>query len=446
MKRAIVVGSGAGGAVVARELASAFDVTVLEAGGVFRRFSHNLAFFERLRSTRVLVDPRGMRLVFPAMRVAMAGDRMAIVYGVATGGTTTIATGNAVRCDEALLERGIDLGPEFDALQTELPISTAHQRRWRPVTRELFSACEALGLSPMATPKLVDYDRCNRCGRCVLGCPTGAKWDSRSFVGQAVAGGARLMTDACVERVVLENGGAAAGAATGAPTGGAPDRATGVLVRRGLHREFLPADLVVLAAGGLGTPAILGRSGIRTEDRLFVDPVLCVAGPAAGAHQDEEVPMPFIVEGDGYILSPYFDYPSFFFSPAWRRPRHDIVALMIKLADSELGSVKRRGAQKNLTDRDRQRLSAATESCTEILARFGVRRESVFMGMLTAGHPGGMLPLTGLEREPLHADRLASNLYVADASLFPVSLGKPPTLTIMALAKRVAGLCLERFA
>ena len=156
--------------------------------------------------------------------------------------------------------------------------------------------------------------------------------------------------------------------------------------------------------------------------------------------------MPFLVDGDGYILSPYFDYPSFFFSPAWRKPRHDIVSLMIKLADSELGSVTGRRVHKSLTDRDRRRLAAAAESSTEILARFGVRRESIFRGMLTAGHPGGMLPLTGLEREPFHAEHLASNLYVADASLFPMSLGKPPMLTIMALAKRVARLCMERFA
>ncbi len=82
---------------------------------------------------------------------------------------------------------------------------------------------------------------------------------------------------------------------------------------------------MVLAAGGLGTGAILSRSEIPTEDRLFVDPVLCVAARAAGSFADEEVPMPFFVEGDGYIISPYFDYLSFFFNRAWRHPRHDIV-------------------------------------------------------------------------------------------------------------------------
>lgn len=434
MKRAIVVGSGAGGAIAARELTGAFEVTVLEEGHEFEPFGQDLGRVERLRSTRLFLDPRMIRLLFPQMRVTMASGRMAVVYGVATGGTTTLATANALRCDDALLRIGIDLTQEFQALYAELPISTGHEPRWRSVTRELFAACEKLGLDPKATPKLADYSRCTRCGRCVLGCPTGAKWDSRDHLRQAVARGARLLTGAKVERLVLSE------------FGKGPRHATGVVVRRGKRTESLAADLVVLAAGGLGTPAILGRSGLATEDRLFVDPVLCVAAPAAGVRADEEVPMPFFVEGDGYIISPYFDYLSFFFDRCWKRPRHDIVSLMIKLADSEIGSVGRpQKVNKSLTAADRQRLVAATDSCREILTRFGARRDSVFLGMLNAGHPGGMLPLSGRERDELHADGLPDNVYVADSSLLPRSLGKPPMLTIMALASRVARLCRGRF-
>ena len=155
--------------------------------------------------------------------------------------------------------------------------------------------------------------------------------------------------------------------------------------------------------------------------------------------------MPFYIEGDGYMISPYFDYFSFFFDRAWRRPRHDIVALMIKLADTEAGSVgPRHKVTKVLNAADRRRLAAATERCTQILTQFGARRDSVFLGTLNAGHPGGMLPLTGSERQALHAGTLPDNVYVADASLLPRSLGKPPMLTIMALAKRIAGLCAER--
>lgn len=456
MKRAIVVGTGAGGALAARELTRSFEVTVLEAGPEFRCFDHDLAPVERLRSWPLLFDPRMIALLFPAMRVGMAAgvgvpaERMALVCGVATGGTTTIATANALRCDEALLERGVDLSPEFNALAAELPISVAHERRWRPITRELFSACAGLGLDPQVTPKLVDYRRCTRCGRCVLGCSSGAKWDSRVFLQQAAERGARVVTRARVERVVIERGGEGRVSKTG--------RARGVVVRRAGRRQLLAADLVVLAAGGFGTPAILLRSGLPVEERLFVDPVLCVAAPVTACHQDEEVPMPFIVKGDGCIISPYFDYLSFFFAPRWRRPRHDIAALMIKLADSERGVVRARralprlspaaspSATKNLTERDRARLAAATETCTEVLTRIGASRDSLFLGMLNAGHPGGMVPLTGRECDSFHPDRLPANVYLADSSLLPESLGRPPMLTIMAIARRVAALCLERFA
>jgi choline dehydrogenase-like flavoprotein len=60
------------------------------------------------------------------------------------------------------------------------------------------------------------------------------------------------------------------------------------------------------------------------------------------------------------------------------------------------------------------------------------------MGTLNAGHPGGMFPLTRAEAQTLHHDRLPGNVYIADASLLPSALGRPPILTIIALAKAVA--------
>ena len=63
-----------------------------------------------------------------------------------------------------------------------------------------------------------------------------------------------------------------------------------------------------------------------------------------------------------------------------------------------------------------------------------------FLGTLNAGHPGGMLPLDLSQRDTLHSDRLPGNLYVADATILPESMGNPPILTIMALAKKMASL------
>jgi ferredoxin len=426
--RAIVVGSGAGGAAAALELQGAYRVTILEAGGEFRPLSLSMRWMETLRRWGLLFDERLIQLVFPSMRIRKSPEGLVMVNGIGTGGTTTLSAGNALRMDDGLRELGIRLDAEFEELGREIPIGTEHRKSWSAPTRRLFETCESMGLDPRATPKLVDAARCRRCGRCVLGCPHGAKWDSRRFLERAVERGAELIRGARVRRVVMRNA-----------------RAAGVEVRLGARKVFLPAELVVLCAGGLGTPAILERSGVRCEPRLFVDPVLCVAAPWPESRQHRELPMPFVVQRPGYIVSPYFDYLSFLFDRRWRRPAGEVLGLMIKLADSGQGSVSaRRGVlRKGLSETDRQRLAEAERLCRDILERFGAEPASIFLGTLNAGHPGGMLPLTPADAETLHPGRLPSNVYVADASLFPRSLGNPPILTILALARRVARAAMQ---
>jgi choline dehydrogenase-like flavoprotein len=203
---------------------------------------------------------------------------------------------------------------------------------------------------------------------------------------------------------------------------------------------------VVLAAGGFGTPAILERSGIACEPKLFVDPVLTVAGRVPNAWQCNEIEMPFVAQREGYILSPYFDWISCLFDARWRHRLQDIVGIMIKLADENVGSVAGRRVRKRLTQADRARLDEAVGTATEILARFGVDPHEVFLGTVHAGHPGGTLPLTEASAPTLHDERLSENLYIADATLLPKSLGNPPILTIIALAKRVARTCTDEIA
>jgi ferredoxin len=277
-------------------------------------------------------------------------------------------------------------------------------------------------------PKMGEYARCRHCGRCILGCPNGVKWDSRQYLNAAVARGAELVSGGRVTRLIIENGTAKA-----------------VEVRLGRRKKSLAADLVVLAAGGLGTPLILERSGVPCEPRLFVDPVLCLAAEWKNSDLDREIPMPFAVERDGTIISPYFDLLSFFFNRRWSYPARDIVSLMIKLADRPEGSVSSRGIRKVLYPEDRARLDEAVALCRDVLARLGIPKEKTFLGTVNAGHPGGTLPLTERESVSFHHPSLPENVYVADASLFPCSLGKPPILTIIALAKRIGRICRERF-
>jgi choline dehydrogenase-like flavoprotein len=429
MKKAIVVGSGAGGAAAARELQGVFDVTILEAGNEFSPFSRDLSRLEKFRKSGLFFEERMIGLLFPAMKIRKTGDRMVLVNGVGTGGTTTLCTGNGIRMDRDLKKIGIDLDGEFEQLSREVALTTAHQKRWSDTTQKLFKRCIELEMNPVPTPKMGDYERCTGCGRCILGCRNRIKWDSRRFIDDAVNKGARLITGCTVKKVVIENG-----------------RTRGVLVKHGTGPRHMPADLVVLAAGGFSTPLILQNSGYRCEDRLFVDPVLCVAAEIGGCAQNREVPMPFVIQKDGYIVSPYFDYLSFFFNKKWRRPAGDIYSIMIKLADSNSGSVRGSRINKELSARDRTRLNDAVELSTGLFESMGVRRQDTFLGTITAGHPGGMLPLTEKEADSLHHSTLPDNLYVSDATLFPRSLGNPPILTIMALAKKVSRSGMSRIA
>ena len=207
---------------------------------------------------------------------------------------------------------------------------------------------------------------------------------------------------------------------------------------RGLREIPFHADLYILAAGGFGTPVILKNSGISCTETLFVDPVLCVAAVREGFGQDWQLLMPFYSRQDGYMLSPYIDYLSFFFDKKWRYPKENIVSLMIKMADDSQGSSEPGTIHKKLTQADKERLKRGVRQCREILARMGIPKEETFLGILNAGHPGGMLPLTAATKDSLHSPKLPDNLYVADATILPESAGLPPILTIMALSMKVA--------
>ncbi len=425
-KTAVVIGTGAGGATIAKELQGDYQVTVLEEGSRFRPFSYSVDRLAKFRRTGLFVDERMIQLLFPNMVVDKTKD-MVMVRGRGIGGTTTLATGNAVRYDGALKAMGIDLDRQFEELEHELPITTGHRKNWTETTEKMFALFEDMGLDPVVTPKFLDADRCIGCGHCAIGCPTGAKWDTRALLEEAVIAGADLITGCKVTKLEIKD-----------------NTVTSVLGRvRGKTVRY-SADLIVLAAGGLGSPVILNNSGIKCQDRLFVDPVLCVAGFVPGIRQDRQLLMPFISQQDGYILSPYMDYLSFFFNKKWRRPITGLVSMMIKLADEENGSVNRRKIDKTMTDLDNANMDRAVDLCRQILVRLGVPEEEQFLGTLNAGHPGGMLPLTAAEKDTLHNPALPENLYVADATILPEAMGNPPILTIMALAKKIAGIITGR--
>ena len=419
-KTAIVIGTGAGGAMMAKELQGTYQVTMLEAGGDFKPFSFPVHALAKLRGTGLFFDERLIRLLLPNMIIDKTRD-MVLVSGRGIGGTTTLATGNAVRYDKDLKDLGIDLDAEFESLYQELPITTDHAHSWNKTTKKMFKLFKDMGLNPVVTPKFLCADRCVNCGHCAIGCPTGAKWDTRELVNQAIAAGAELIQNCRVTDLEITDG-----------------QVTAVHARRHGRKLRLEADKIILAAGGLGTPKILEKSGIACSKTLFVDPVLCMAGPLPGLRQDRQLLMPFISQQDGYILSPYMDYLSFFFDKRWRLPMRGLASIMIKLADEEVGDCTTRPIDKTMTPTDNRNMERAIAQSREILTRMGVPEDKQFLGTLNAGHPGGMLPLTAAEKDSLHNPALPANLYVADATILPRSMGNPPILTIMALSKKIA--------
>lgn len=426
MKKAVVVGSGAGGATAAKELQGEFDVTVLEAGKEFHPFSLNLSMLQMLKKTGLFIDEKMIQLLFPTMKIRKTKEKMVLVNGVGLGGTTVISTGSALRMDHDLKRLGINLEAEFAKVYEEIPITIGHKKYWNKTTNQLFEICLQMGQHPEPTPKMGVYDCCIRCGKCVLGCSHGVKWDSRQFLESAVKQGAHLKTGCKVDKVIIANG-----------------KVTGVQAQQRGQTVYYPADLVILAAGGLGTPIILQNSGIECERSLFVDPVLCVAAEWENCLQNLEISMPFIVQKEHYIISPYFDFLSFFFNKGWTYPANNIVSLMIKLSDVNTGGINNKEVDKPLTETDKERLNEGVELCTEILGRLGVNRDSVFLGTINAGHPGGMMPFTEQEADTLHSPRLPENLYIADSTLFPASLGNPPIITIVAIAKKISKHCIQ---
>ena len=420
MKTAIVVGAGAGGCAAAAELAKTHKVTLLERGADFSPFPFALPLLEPLRRAGAFFDPRMITLLFSDMRVEKSADQVH-VYGRGIGGTTNLATANALRYDASLRQLGIELDEEFEELADIVPQTTKHQNRWSPLIRRLYSIFDELGFDPSPMPKMLDLGRCQNCGLCVLGCKHSAKWTADRLLEGIDASCLEIVRKSRVDGLIIED-----------------NEVLGVACNENAQATERYADVVVLAAGGIGTPRILQASGIETQAHFFGDPVLCVAAPMPDAHANTGIPMPFASQREGYILSPYFDYLSFFFHKDWRKPAHNILSLMIKLADDETGSVLPRSIETKLTEHDFGTYAHAVNDCLAVMDELGISEDETFLGLVNEGHPGGSLPLTRDDAQTLRNPALPHGLYLADSTLFPQSMGNPPILTIMALAKKVA--------
>ncbi|GAA2399431.1 GMC family oxidoreductase [Actinomadura vinacea] len=249
-----VVGSGAGGSVIAARMAQAGrSVIVLEAGPY-----RNEADFDQLEST-------GARMYLGGGGLWSEQGEIGLLAGSTLGGGTVI---NSMVCLRTPMDvrrewasaglDGLD-GPDFDAhldrVWGRLGVNT-EATRFNVNTEHMIKGLTACGYAHERLPRNASPDDDPKlCGYCNAGCQQGHKRSTLStYLEDAAAAGARFLTDCHVDRILVEHGRAAG--VEGVAAGRVP-----LVVR---------APTIVVAAGGIESPALLLRSGI--------------GGPATGRH------------------------------------------------------------------------------------------------------------------------------------------------------------------
>ncbi|MES2901597.1 MAG: FAD-dependent oxidoreductase [Pseudomonadota bacterium] len=411
----IVVGSGPGGASTALELARRGQrVLILEQGSA-APVRGNLVQMARMAAV-------------PGKGAFLHRDASLLVQGITAGGSSTVNFATAADPPAALFAAwGIDLAPQVRALRQELPIGPLPDALIGPMAGRIMHAAKGMGLDWRKLDKMIRPQVCRSgCWRCVYGCPFGAKWTARDFLDEAVGLGATLLDGARVERVLID-----AGVAKGV-----------AFARDGLAQQAFAAR-VVLAGGGVGSPRLLHASGIaQRSSAFFSDPVVAVMGSIDAADGGAEVPMAAGLRLDEQGISladmalPRPMYQAFT-AQAGRFDRlfahRRTLSIMVKIRDEIGGQVGPRWVDKRLQQSDRDKLAQGVALARDILAACGARH--VFSSWHFAAHPGGSVRIGEGVDHNLQAH--AAGLFVCDASVIPQAWGLPPTLTLLALGRRL---------
>ncbi|GAC1447250.1 MAG: GMC family oxidoreductase [Ktedonobacterales bacterium] len=266
---AVIVGSGAGGGVMAAELTAAGkDVVILEKGGYYGEADftgREAEMMPRLFLRRGLLSTSDQGIIVQA--------------GSCLGGGTVVNWSTSLRTPDDVLhewerEHGIDgatsaeFANGFDVAERRMGVNTADSEPNRN-NAALERGCQALGYATGRLPR--NASECHqRCGACGFGCPYGRKQSTMlTFLRDAHERGARVVVRCNVVRVLVERGRAVG------VEGWALDEATGM--RR---RVEVRARAVVVAAGAVESPALLLRSGLTNPNigrHLRLHPVTAVA-------------------------------------------------------------------------------------------------------------------------------------------------------------------------
>lgn len=476
----LVVGTGAGGSVAAKELAEAgLDVLALETGGHF---------------TADDVDQREEttypRLYAEGGRRGTRDKALLVLQGRGVGGSTLHNTGLCFRTPAGILDlwkkkHGLDLelGPHLERVERHLGVRPIREDEVNPLNAALARGARALGWRHLrANHNRVD---CEGCGYCVLGCAYDKKQGmALTYVPRARAAGATFVSDARVERLVSRAGRwIARGSLKDAS--GRPHAALEV-----------EADAVVLAAGAIDTPNLLLRSGLggpgvgrslRLHPSLpvgaiFAEKIVGFRGVPQSVLVTEHAT--FLEHGHGgFLIIPAFGQPATtaLLAPGVGAPHWEVLRAYDRLAvaavmlhDETRGTVRRgwlgidrpridywpsledqRTLREGVKALARLWLAAGAQAVVLPFARAPLARtEADILAVdsypflphevaVSSVHPQGTCPL-GEVLDERGAVRGVEGLVVADASVFPTSVGVPPQISTAALATRTAFLLAEK--
>jgi len=420
----VVVGSGAGGACVARELTkTGKNVLILEKGKYHKRVGNHLsALFYTDR-----------------MSFYFTKEGLNIVRGITVGGSTILYCGCSADPPDWLEKKyGINLKPYAEEIKKELKVRPLPESLWGDGSTRIMQAAQRLGFKWEAIPKFMNPERSKkgfRCSSsCMVGCSCGAKWTAREYIDECVSKGARLVTKAEVHSLIIKNG-----------------KCTGV--RGMIGRDgFEARGKVILCAGGIGTAMILRNSGIRgAGDGFSIDPTVIVYGVLkSGSGNFKDPPMTvgsYEFEKDGFMLSTLTDtwmtFPIQLFlkkkSMVFKAfQKRKILGIMVKTKDEIAGSIDIEGnISKPLTDNDMRRMNMGSAISKMILIEAGCRPDSIFLSPVRGTHPQATARI-GEVLDEWGKVKGVDDLYVSDASWIPEALDRPMVLTIMSFSKRLA--------
>lgn len=488
----VVVGSGAGGAVVAKELAErGLRVVVVEEGAYFTQEDFRGPLTERMQK---LYRDGGMTL-------AMGRPAVPIPLGKAVGGTTVVNSGSCFRTPDSVLHAweskwGIEgvspeaMAPIFERVERILHVMPVPEDLLGENARLFRRGVKALGLH--GEPIRRNIDGCRGCGVCAFGCPSDAKQAMHlSYLPLAEDAGARIYARCRVTRILRERGRAtgieADILADGVPGNGRPATQGRLTVR---------ADRVVLAAGAIHTPLIMMANGLAPRRGPVGRGLRIHPAGAVMAAFDEDV---FGWRGtlQPWFMDAYQKSHGLLFEVTSPIPGlsaaglpgvgaalkqslaeyRKIASVGLFVAESSVGRVRRMPGgypliTYQLDSEDTRKLVHGIGIASEVFFAAGAREvypgiaghsvlrdPSEIAGLREAATKPAQLALAGFhpvgtaamgrdpERcavDPWGESYTLSGLYVADASIFPDCVGVNPQITIMAMATRIAARLAEK--